>query len=211
MLLWEALQTLLCGNNTSVVGSTVPTGGTSRRLPFDKRCAAVTKSQKRCKGKIREGSEFCCFHDPEIAERRKKHLQVKGVRRHRRLTHIPGGYLRKLTTMRAAGQSMDRLYREVRMGIITPEMGNVLFNVICRMMDSGLCSDTGVRNPARTKAHRLRPKLRDLLTRSELSAWRKAVGSAPAVYLHTDSGKQPVVQPEHRSVDAPARALTAAS
>lgn len=82
---------------------------------------------------------------------------------------------------------MDRLYREIRLGIITPEMGRVMFSVLNRILESGLADQGGVpKNIQRTKAERLRPKLGMLLTRSEKSAWRKAVAHAPEKVLFKD-------------------------
>ena len=76
---------------------------------------------------------------------------------------------------------MDRLYREIRLGIITPEMGTVLFGVLTRVLDSGLCdaANSPAGSPGRAKADKLRPKVADLLTRAEHAAWRKAVANAP--------------------------------
>lgn len=151
----------------------------SKRLPFDKRCTAITKSGRRCRGRIYGDGMLCIFHDPAFAAKRRQRLVASAGRRRRRLTHIPDGYLRKLTNRRTVGQAMDRLYREVRLGIITPEMGRVLFNVLNRMLDSGLADDGNIpRHVHRTKAWRTRPKLIHLLTRVERVAWRKAMDNA---------------------------------
>jgi hypothetical protein len=75
---------------------------------------------------------------------------------------------------------MDRLYREVRLGLITPDMGNVMFSILTRLLDSELVRDAA-RNGAmdRSRSAKLRPKLTELLTRWERAAWRKAVARAP--------------------------------
>jgi hypothetical protein len=99
-------------------------------------------------------------------------MAAKGVQK-RRLSHLPDGYLRKLTNRTAVGHAMDRLYREVRLDVVTPEMGKVLLDVLTRILDSGLVAEG--RCPQRTKAARIRPKLNDLLTRKERTAWRRAV------------------------------------
>jgi hypothetical protein len=182
MLLWEALSV------STEQAPAKPTTGQSFqacavRLPYDKRCAALTKSGTRCRGRIRNGSDFCVFHDPELAARRRRRPSATGQRR-RRLTHLPDGYLRKLTGTAAVGEAMDRLYREVRLGAITTEMGEVLFNILTRMLDSGLVA-TGP-CPERTRAARLRPKLSELLTRGERAAWRKAVNNAMTSSLPED-------------------------
>jgi hypothetical protein len=92
--------------------------------------------------------------------------------------HLPDGYLRKLSNAAAIGHAMDRLYREVRLGIITTEMGRVLFNILTRLMDSDLIKSGPC--PQRTRAARIRPRLADLLTREERAAWRNAVDNAPS-------------------------------
>lgn len=214
MLLWEALRARLAGvKNSTVLPENI--AGASVRLPFDKRCSAITKSGKRCKGKIREGSEHCFFHDPALTLERKRQIAAKGGRRHHRLSHLPDGYLRKLTSLRAVGQAMDRLYREVRLGIVTPEMGQILFTILTRIMDSGILKNTSASptSSSRARAHQLRPKLSDLLTRAELTAWRKAVANAPAIYLHTAAGKQAGIGEDRRaaSENPVQRPLTAAS
>lgn len=178
MLLWEVLSAPI-GDGNGHSRKDMSSQAT-RRLPYDKHCAGITKSGRRCRGKARNGSEWCLFHDPELAAKRKRALAAARKDPRKRLTRLPDGYLRKLTTRRAVGEAMDRLYREVRLGLITPEMGNVMFGILTRLLDSGL-----IRDPARegavdrSKAAKLRPKLAELLTRRERAAWRKAVANAP--------------------------------
>jgi len=178
-LLWEALRSRLDVPNAEPM---TPSGSTLRtpRLPCDKQCAAATRSGKRCRGRVREGSEFCPFHDPSLSEERRRHIAAMGGRSHHRLSHLPDGYLRKLTNRRAVAEAMDRLYREVRNGVISPEMGTVLFNVLTRMLDKGLCDakPNGGGASRRSKIDRIRPELGDLLTRADTSAWREAVAAS---------------------------------
>jgi len=192
MLLWEMLEARPPQDRDS---STKPPGASASgsepstpkpthtvRLPFDMFCCAVTKSGRRCRGRIVKGREYCIFHDPELAARRKKAMSSAPAKRRRKLSHLPDGYLRKLTDHRSVGQAMDRLYREIRLGIITPDMGRVLFDVLARILDSGLADLGGVpKSVSRTKAHRMRPKLAELLTRAEKAAWKKAVAKASPI------------------------------
>jgi hypothetical protein len=223
MLLWETLRKPLKNrtngsNGNNAVKLYVP------RLPFDTRCPAVTKSGRRCRGKINQGRQWCIFHDPELAAKRRRALaEARQPNRHRRLSHLPDGYLRKLTDRRSIGQAMDRLYREIRLEIITPEMGNVLFGVLTRTLDSGLADLNGTpRAPHRTKAERVRPKVRELLTRAELTAWHRAVANAPDAILdngrksqQAEPTKQPRrgthAQPHDQAGHTPALKLQAAS
>ncbi|MCP4594328.1 MAG: hypothetical protein GY842_26665 [bacterium] len=179
-LLWEAL----CAPQESPAPTDTSTPPEPRRvphMPFSLRCTALTKAGRRCRGRARKGTGFCPFHDPELSAERRQQIAASGGRRHHRLARLPDGYLRKLTSRRAVGDAMDRLYREIRLSKITPEMGAVLFGILTRVLDSGL-ADNGAIRPAgarRSKADKLRPKLRELLTRAERSAWNRAVAEAP--------------------------------
>ncbi len=199
MLLWEALLTTSREpESTTTPGE--PQQRVAPRLPYDRRCSALTKSNSRCRGRIRDGGEFCVFHDPAVAAKRKQKLVTARDRQRRRLSHLPDGYLRKLDTIAAVGNAMDRLYREVRHGVITVEMGQVMFGILTRLVDNGLVA-TGPR-PQRTKAARMRPKLTDLLTRPEKKAWRSAVENAMKTSRPgtTDTARR--VRPDHPTVKA---------
>ena len=180
MLLWE------------LVSSELPAAQTAsrpqldqvrhyQRLPYDTRCSAMTKAGRRCRGKIRQGTEFCPFHDPAMTPERRRRIAAKGGRSRNPLAHLPDGYLRKIKNRADVGHCMDRLYREVRLGVVTPEMGGVLFNILCRLLDSGIAG--GPKPPAsaarRSKAARIRPKLKDLLTPQERTDWSRAIAQAP--------------------------------
>jgi len=193
MLLWETLTLQRTEEGPSGADDSSATIVT-RRLPFDRRCAAMTKAGKRCRGKIREGTEFCPFHDPTLSDKRRQALAAKGGRSHHRLARLPDGYLRKLTSRSAIGHAMDRLYREVRLGVVTPQMGTVLFNILTRLLDSGLSDEgaaaQGSPRSSRSKADRVRPKLSQLLTHAERRAWREAVASAPASFVRNHQSSQ---------------------
>lgn len=194
MLLWEALTTSgkAAGTTPDLVSKTPIVAA---RLPFDTRCAKVTKSGRRCRGKIRNKGEFCPLHDPANAVRRRD-AAAEPRKRKNPLSRLPDGYLRKLSNYAAAGNAMDRLYREVRHGLITPEMGRILFGILTRLMDTGLLENTKnvPRRIDRTKAARLRPRMEDLLTRAEQLAWRNAVAAAPAKILKTKADLQREVE-----------------
>ncbi|MCH7885720.1 MAG: hypothetical protein IIC01_10775 [Planctomycetes bacterium] len=179
MLLWEFL-TAPIENETEKSDQKSAIAPRRRRLPYETRCSAITKAGRRCRGRIHKGSELCIFHDPVVAAKRQQRLAAKRRPGNRRLTHLPDGYLRKLSNRRSVGNAMDRLYREVRLGIITPEMGNVMFGILTRIIDSNLISDAPAPGSVdRSKAGRIRPKLSALLTRAERMQWRRAVANAP--------------------------------
>jgi len=190
MLLWEMLEVPPTRREGESPDAS-PAVQHTRRLPFDMFCCAVTKSGRRCRGKVRKGSEYCIFHDPALAAKRKKTMSSPTTKRRRKLSHLPDGYLRKLTDHRSIGQAMDRLYREIRLGIITPQMGRVLFSILTRLLDSGLADLNGApKAPSRTKAARMRPKLSELLTLAEKAAWRKAVANAPDMHGDTQTRRK---------------------
>ncbi|MEE9293814.1 MAG: hypothetical protein V3W34_02460 [Phycisphaerae bacterium] len=168
-------------------------------MPYDTRCSAITQSGRRCRGKIRKGTDFCPFHDPALTKEQRRGIAAQGGRSRNRLRHLPDGYLRKLTNRTAVGHCMDRLYREVRLGIITPQMGAVLFNILCRLLDSGLvdCGTTKLRSTGRSKADRIRPKLRELLTPAERAEWKNAIADAPANLPGSQPQQQQAVHAEH--------------
>lgn len=175
MLLWEMLHKP-AQPVSEHQGSQDPVHRVSQRLPYETRCGAIAKTGLRCRGKIRTGSDVCLFHDPEFMEKLRLRNASGRVNRRRALTHLPDGYLRKLTNRTAIGHAMDRLYREVRLGVITPQMGTVMFNILTRLLDSGL---EGIPKPSgRARADRLRPKVASLLTRGERKAWREVVATA---------------------------------
>ncbi len=183
-----------------------PTAPKARRLPHDTRCAALTQKGTRCHGRIRKGTDFCPFHDPHVSAKQRRLYAAKGGRSHHRFSRLPDGYLRRLKTETDIGHAMDRLYREVRLGTVGPEMGMVMLNILNRLLDSGMVK-RGLQKEAlkaarATKAVRLRPKLTDLLTRAEKSAWRKAVAKAPAAFLRADKNKE-LIAPNPQAAPRP--------
>lgn len=195
MLFWEAVLGRRNSPTRHVPIDPYVLSGT--RLPYDKRCNARTKSGRRCKGKIRSGTDFCSFHDPEVTDEQRHENASKGGRTKRRLTHIPGGYLRPLRNRASIGDAMDRLYRELRLGIVTPEMGKVLFDVLCRIDDQYTTEEIRetlfgreVTTRQRGGADRMRPKIMDLLTNRERSDWHQAVANAPESFFRLSSAER---------------------
>jgi hypothetical protein len=110
-----------------------------------------------------------------MTAKRRQAMAEKRVQSRRRLSHLPDGFLRKLTSRAAIGNAMDRLYREVRLGSVSIEMGTVLLGVLNRLLDSNLIPSTPC--PERSKAARVQPKLEKLLNRDELAAVKRADGN----------------------------------
>ena len=200
MLLWEALRVPAEGERADASVNNIA-GVRTQLLPFETRCAAMTKSGRRCRGRIRKGTEFCPFHDPTVSPERRRQIASKGGRNHHRLACLRDGYLRKLSSRAAVGEAMDRLYREVRLGVVTPEMGTVLFSVLTRVLDSGIVSTGRAqgRSSRPSKADKIKPRLSELLTRAEQAAWRRAVANAPVHLTGRDSRQRPAPATRRRA------------
>jgi hypothetical protein len=154
------------------------------RSQFDKRCAAKTKYGRQCRARIVEGSDFCSFHNPNMTKDQRRRNAAKGGRSNRNLSHVLDGYLRPLNNEEAVGQAMDRLYREVRLGKVTPDMGRVLLVILVRLLREGFAKPKDPkRDFKKTKAYRFGRKLDALLTEKEKNAWQRAVNKAPASFF----------------------------
>jgi hypothetical protein len=174
MLLWEMLSLRAAEAKAAAEteGQDAAVVRWSQRLPYDDRCSARTKAGRRCRGRVRRESEFCVFHDPAVSRAQRRANASKGGRSHHKRQVLPDGYLRKLSNSAAVGEAMDRLYRDVRGGVVAPDMGRVLFDVLTRIAEEkGI--DAG-QDPAatsrRTRAARLRPKLQALLAEAQRAA-----------------------------------------
>ena len=206
-LLWESLQAQP-GDEKESKPTVIHAALRSHRLPYDTRCIAITKAGRRCKGHAHKESEFCPFHDPAVSSATRRRNASKGGRSHHKLARLPDGYLRKLTSPTAVGDAMDRLYRETRLGIITPEMARVLFSILMRILEAGFfVGDVAKHQPARqTKAHRIAPKMEDLLTRAERRAWAQAVAKAPT-HLGSEQAARPATSEARRKPKRGARRI----
>ena len=135
MLFWEFLHNTNPPARFHKIPDGAPEPAVTQRLPYDTQCTATTKVGARCRGRIRQGRDFCPFHDPQLLADRRRRMSENGTKDRRlRLSHIHGGYLRKLKSRAAIGEAMDRLYREVRMGSVSLEMGTVLLGILTRLL-----------------------------------------------------------------------------
>jgi hypothetical protein len=197
-LLWESLQ-IEAPQTQEGKPVVVHAALRSHRLPYNTRCVAVAKSGRRCKARVRKGSDFCAFHDPSISKEVRRKNAAKGGRSHNRIASLPDGYLRKLANRASIGDALDRLYRETRHGIITVEMARVLFDILTRILDSGLLEERTTANKRRvSKADRIRPKMESLLTAAERRRWRQALANAPADFLDRQAESSPRVRPKRK-------------
>ena len=123
MLLWETIV------STRHAGQPV-------RLPGDKRCAANTKAGTRCKGRSRNGSQYCIFHDPSIDLAARRRAADNKPKTKKRTQYHLDGVASRLTTRQGITAALDRLYNDTRAGLVTPETGQVLFNALERLLEA---------------------------------------------------------------------------
>lgn len=133
-LLWEMLRRPARQADEAKVGLT-SLAEVPKRLPGDRRCVAWTRSGRRCRGRIRPGSEFCAFHDPSITAEKRRANAIKAAQTRRTRASLPKGYPRRLTTPEAARAALERLYAEIRAGVVTPEQARLLLEVLQRLLD----------------------------------------------------------------------------
>lgn len=192
-LLWEALRS---EGRKGVAAANPITTPVLTREPKRKQCAATTRSGRRCKGMARLGEDFCPFHNPNLTAEQRREIASRGGRSRRRLSHLPDGYLRRLQTPAAVAEAMDRLYREVRLGLVEPAMGRTLLDILTRLYDR-LSSRPEARTPSAagpSKVDDLRPKVDQALSRAELAAWQE-VGIEPQGIVAKDANSQRLRHP----------------
>ena len=92
------------------------------------------------------------------------------------------GYPRRLTSATAIGKAMDFLYREIRVGLVSPEMGRLLLAILSHIMETQAKRVDGdaTKGGQRAKIARMVPRLDALLTQAEQLADREAAAKAAA-------------------------------
>ena len=132
-ILWEAF-----GRNSL---SKVPPTGTvqaistrQRSLQRDDICTARTHAGRQCRCRKARGSEFCNFHDPEISARIREQARLKREARKKQMAALPAGYLKSLNSPDGVPSALDNLFREVRLGVVSPRTANVMLSIIDRLL-----------------------------------------------------------------------------
>lgn len=202
MLLWEALGADL-RRMKQEAASDVDVAGPGSRLHLDKRCTAITKAGRRCRGRARAGLHFCPFHDPAVSAEQRRENAAKGGRSRDRLAQLLEGYPRRLSSTAAIGKALDCLYREIRAGLVSSEMGRVLLSILIHIMDTQIkgSSPDPKERKRRSKVDRMRPKLEELLAQAEQAASRVAVANAFADKINEKAAPPDA---DHAEVSIPA-------
>jgi hypothetical protein len=161
MLLWESIQSAL-------------RQGKPLHLPRNKRCAARTKAGTRCRGRTRRNKPWCIFHDPSVDLAERRRASGRGGAANRRTRYHLDGVAARITTRRGITEALDRLYNDTRAGLIAPETGLVLFQMLERLW--GTFKTSGSRRIASGKDHSQAARLRRKLARRYIRAVDKHKG-----------------------------------
>ena len=133
-LLWEAAHDSGMSKKGRQ-GVVQPISSRLRSIQQPDRCTAITRVGRRCRCKKAEGSDFCSFHDPVISAQIREKAQAKREAKKRELSSLPEGYLKTLSTIDGIADALDRLYREVRLGIVSPRTASVMLAIIDRLLE----------------------------------------------------------------------------
>ncbi len=153
-LLWEAAHEAGMSKKGRQ-GAVQPISSRLRSIQQPDRCAAITRVGRRCRCKKAEGSEFCSFHDPVISAQIREKAQAKREAKKRELSSLPEGYLKTLSTIDGIADALDRLYREVRLGIVSPRTASVMLAIIDRLLEyDKLVSTVGRRRTSKKQRAR---------------------------------------------------------
>ena len=133
-LLWEAAHEAGMPKKGRQ-GAVQPISSRLRSIQQPDRCTAITRVGRRCRCRKAEGSEFCSFHDPVISAQIREKAQAKREAKKRELSSLPEGYLKTLSTIDGIADALDRLYREVRLGIVSPRTASVMLAIIDRLLE----------------------------------------------------------------------------
>ena len=160
MLLWEAVGGKRFRSQSSTP-TIQPISTRVRSMQAGDRCTAHTRVGRQCRCRRARGSEFCAFHDPEISARIRAKAKAKREARKRQLASLPDAYLKTLTSPDGVGTALEHLFREVRLGVISPRTAQVMLAIVDRL----LAYDRLLKTVGPRKANR---KLRALEVRQQV-------------------------------------------
>ncbi len=171
MLLWEA-----------VGGKKVPKKGVNavaqpistrlRSMQSSDRCEAMTRSGRRCRCRKAAESQFCNFHDPEISARIREKARQKREERKAQMAAVPTEYMKSLSSVDGITQALDCLFREVRLGVVSPRTAGMMLSIIDRVLVyDKLVRENGPRRVSkRIRALEVREQLAGVLEEMQLPA-----------------------------------------
>ena len=107
------------------------------KTPFNKTCGAIKSDQSKCQAPALPGSEFCFFHDPSKADKRRE-AQAQGGRRNRMKTLEESAPDVKVKDSGDAIALISDTINQVRKGQIDPRVANsvgFLANILLKAVE----------------------------------------------------------------------------
>lgn len=169
MLLWEAVG----GKKVPKQGvptKVQPISTRVRGMQAPDRCEAVTRAGRRCRCRKAAESKFCNFHDPEIAARIRECARQKRAERQAALAGLPTEYMKSLGSVDGIIGALDGLFREVRLGVVSPRTAGIMLSIIDRLMiyDKLVSEGAKRRVSKRLRAHEVRAQLAAVIEEMKL-------------------------------------------
>jgi len=181
MLLWEAVG----GKKVPKQGvptKVQPISTRLRGIQASDRCEAITRSGRRCRCRRAAESQFCNFHDPEIAARIRECARQKRAERQAALAGLPSEYMKSLSTVDGIVGALDGLFREVRLGVVSPRTAGIMLSIIDRLMIYDKLVSEGARRRVNKwlRAHEVRNQLAAVLEEMKLPPPQRPVKQVSA-------------------------------
>jgi len=107
------------------------------KTPISKTCSATKQDQSKCQAAALPGSEFCFFHDPSKAEKRRE-AQAQGGRQNRMKTLDDSARDVKVEDSGDAIALISETINQVRKGQIDPRVANsvgFLTNILIKAVE----------------------------------------------------------------------------
>jgi hypothetical protein len=143
-----------------------------RSMQSADRCEAMTRSGRRCRCRKARESQFCNFHDPEISARIRARAREKRAERKAAMVGLPREYMKSLGSADGIVQALDGLFREVRLGVVSPRTATIMLAIIDRLMIFDKLVQEGGRRRVnkRMRAQEVRAQLAAVLEDMQLPA-----------------------------------------
>lgn len=106
-------------------------------------CKSTTKGGERCQAPAIDGSSFCFFHDPDLADERQR-AQSSGGRNGATRTLPPSTPDLSVASSRDVVDLLSDTINQVRRGAIDPRVGNAvgyLANILLKAFEQGDIED----------------------------------------------------------------------
>lgn len=197
MLLWEAV------GGKKVPKQNVPTkvqpiSTRLRGIQASDRCEAITRAGRRCRCRRAHESQYCNFHDPEIAARIRQRAREKRAERQAALAGLPVEYMKSLGSVDGIVAALDGLFREVRLGVVSPRTAGIMLSIIDRLMIYDKLVSEGARRRVnkRLRAHEVRAQLAAVIEEMKLPPPQRPVKQVTATA--TPPQRRMVAQPQEQ-------------